>query len=211
MQNNPRFLPGEERDAAEILSRCMARDGVTIRLNTEVIGARRDGEQKILKTVDGATGQCHEFPADEILVCVGRVANVDNLDLERAGVEVRDNRLHVDACQKSSTPNIYAAGDVCLPIRFTNAALASARAAVGNSLEGKRVQIGDQPIPWCTFCDPEIAHIGLHVREARQHSIPIRTFSILMQDVDRAILDAEDIGFVKIHVMSEGDKILGPL
>jgi pyruvate/2-oxoglutarate dehydrogenase complex dihydrolipoamide dehydrogenase (E3) component len=208
VQNDPKFLPREERDAAEILSRSLARDGVEIRLNTTVVGARRDGGDKVLETVNN--GVKSDIPADELLLSIGRVPNVEELNLEAAGVAFDlDEGVKVDDCLRSTNPNVYAAGDVCLALKFTNAAQSSARMAVRNALTGARQRHDGAAIPWCTFCDPEIAHIGLHVWEARRDSIPIKSFTVMMHDVDRAITDGQDTGFVKIHVAEGSDRILG--
>jgi pyruvate/2-oxoglutarate dehydrogenase complex dihydrolipoamide dehydrogenase (E3) component len=115
----------------------------------------------------------------------------------------------VDDFLCSTNPNVYAAGDACLPLKFTNAAQFSGRAAVNNALmQGQQRQSG-AIIPWCTYCDPEIAHIGLHVWEARRQSIPIKSFTVMMTDVDRAALDGQDTGFLKIHVSEGSDRIVG--
>lgn len=208
VQNDPKFLPREERDAAEMLSRSMARDGVEIRLNTTVFGARRDGGDKVLETVNN--GVKSDIQADEILLSIGRVPNVEELNLEAAGVAFDlDEGVKVDDCLRSTNPSVYAAGDVCLALKFTNAAQSSARMAVRNALTGARQRHDGAAIPWCTFCDPEIAHVGLHVWEARRDSIPIKSFTVMMHDVDRAITDGQDTGFVKIHVAEGSDRILG--
>ncbi|MGH7015059.1 MAG: mercuric reductase [Stellaceae bacterium] len=208
VQNDPKFLPREERDAADILSRSMARDGVEIRLNTTVVGARRDGGAKVLETVNNDVKG--DIQADEILLSIGRVPNVEVLDLEAAGVEFNmDQGVKVDDFLRSTNPNVYAAGDVCLALKFTNAAQSSARMAVQNALMGTQQRQSSTATPWCTFCDPEIAHIGLHVWEARQQSIPIKSITVMMHDVDRAITDGQDAGFVKIHIAEGTDRILG--
>lgn len=208
VQKSPKFLPREGRDAAEILSWAMARDGMDIRLNTTVAGARRKDDAKILETVN--YDKKSEIEADEILVCAGRVPNLETLDLAAAGVVFdTDCGITVDDFLSTSNPDIYAAGDVCLPLKFTNAAQSSARVAVQNALLQVRQRHDSSLIPWCTYCDPEIAHIGLHVWEARRHSIPIRSFTVMMTDVDRAITDGQEAGFVKIHVAEGSDKILG--
>ena len=208
VQDDPKFLPGEERDAAEILSWSMARDGVEIHLNTSVVGARRNGDTKILETLN--SGVKATIEADEILLCIGRVPNVDNLRLDVADIELGpDHGIRVDDFLCTSNPNVYAAGDVCLPYKFTNAAQASAQIAVQNALASGKLRHADLTIPWCTFCDPEIAHVGVRVLEARQRSIPIKSYTIMMQDVDRAITDGHDVGYLKIHIEDSTDKILG--
>jgi len=208
VQDEPKFLPGEERDAAEILSWSMARDGVEIHLNTSVVGARRDGSIKILETLN--SGVKATIEADEILLSIGRVSNVEGLGLTAAGIELgADSGIRVDDFLCTSNPNVYAAGDVCMPYKFTNAAQASAQVAVQNALASGQQRHTDLTIPWCTFCDPEIAHVGLRVLEARRRSIPIKSYTIMMQDVDRAITDGHDVGYLKIHIEDGTDKILG--
>lgn len=208
VQNNPKFLPREERDAAEILSWSMARDGMEIRLNTTATGTRRRGDTKILETLNNDVRG--KIEADEILVCTGRVPNIETLDLAAAGIAADPRRgVTVDEFLRSSNPDVYAAGDACLPLKFTNAAQSSARMAVGNALLGTRQRHDNSVIPWCTFCDPEIAHIGLQVWDARRQAIPIKSYTVMLNDVDRAITDGQETGFVKIHVAEGSDRILG--
>ena len=207
-QDEPMFLPGEERDAAQILSDAMARDGVEIHLNTKVTGVRREGGQKCVELVRDDERQT--VLADEILVGIGRAPNVEDMDLERAGVIHNTQAgVLVNDFLQTSNPRVYAAGDVCLNYKFTHAAEASARIVVRNALFPGRERLSALTIPWCTYTDPEIAHVGLYVREAREKNIPVRTFTVLMQDVDRAITDGEDHGFVKIHIRQRSDQILG--
>lgn len=208
VQNNPKFLPREERDAAEILNWSMARDGMDIRLNTTVTAARREGGMKILETLNNEVKG--EILADEILVCTGRIPNIEALDLDAAGIASNPRRgVTVDEFLCSSNPDIYAAGDACLPLKFTNAAQSSARLAVANALLRAGRKQDNSVIPWCTYCSPEIAHIGLQVWDARRQSIPIKSYTVMLNDVDRAITDGEETGFVKIHVAEGTDRILG--
>jgi pyruvate/2-oxoglutarate dehydrogenase complex dihydrolipoamide dehydrogenase (E3) component len=208
VQNDPKFLPREERDAAEILSRSMARDGVVIRLNTTVVGAHAAGGVKVLETVDNAVKNYVEV--DEILLSIGRVPNVEELSLGSAEVSLNgDQGVNVDDFLCTTNPNVYAAGDVCMELKFTNAAEASGRIAFQNALLRGQQRQSQLTIPWCTYCDPEIAHIGAHVWEARQQSIPIKSFTVMMHDIDRAITDGQNLGFVKVHVKEGTDEILG--
>jgi pyruvate/2-oxoglutarate dehydrogenase complex dihydrolipoamide dehydrogenase (E3) component len=208
VQNDPKFLPREERDAAEILSRSMARDGVEIRLNTTVVGAHAANGSKVLETINNNVKG--DIQADEILLSIGRVPNVEELGLEMAGIAFdHEQGVKVDDFLRTTNSNVYAAGDVCMELKFTNAAQATGRMTVQNALCGGHERRSQLTIPWCTYCDPEIAHVGLHVWEARQESIPIKSFTVMMHDVDRAITDSSDAGFVKIHVAEDTDRILG--
>ena len=132
------------------------------------------------------------------------------MDLEAAGV-VYDpvNGIRVDDFLRTSNPRIYAAGDACLEHKFTHTADAAARIVVQNALCRGRQRLSDLVIPWCTYTDPEIAHVGLYVRQAHELDLPVKTFTIPMHDVTRAITDDEEVGFVKIHVKERTDRILG--
>jgi pyruvate/2-oxoglutarate dehydrogenase complex dihydrolipoamide dehydrogenase (E3) component len=208
MQSDPKFLPEVERDAAELLSRSMSRDGVETRLNTSVVGARMEGAAKCLDTVNDDI-RC-SITVDEVMLTIGRLRNVDELGLDAAGIRYSPERgIDVDDFLRTSNPDVYAAGDACDWQHFTNVAETSARIAVQNAF-GAAVRRPDQSqIPWCTYCDPEIAHIGINVREASRQSIPITSFTVMMQDVDRAITDGQDDGFVKLYVRDGTDEILG--
>lgn len=208
VQNDPKFLPREERDAAEILSRSMARDGVEIRLNTTVTGARLEGSTKVLETTNNDVR--NHLETDEIILSIGRVPNTQDLGLDHAEITFDAQRgITVDEFLCTTNPDVYAAGDVCMDLKFTNAAQASALLAAQNGLLGAEKRHDALIIPWCTFCEPEIAHVGLYVEEAHRRSIPIRAYTVLMHDVDRAITDGQDHGFVKVHVEQNTDKILG--
>lgn len=208
MQNAPKFLPAEGRDAAELLSMSLSRDGVETRLNTAVVGARREGSGKILDTTNDERKE--SIAVDEVLLSIGRSPNVENLELAAAGVEFDCSEgVKVDQFLCTSNPRVYSAGDVCNEQKFTNAAKASGHLAVQNAMAGQRLPHTRLYIPWCTYCDPEVAHIGLHPSEARERSIVIKSYTVMMQDVDRAITDGQDSGFVKIHVAHPTDRIVG--
>jgi pyruvate/2-oxoglutarate dehydrogenase complex dihydrolipoamide dehydrogenase (E3) component len=207
-QSDPMFLPREERDAAQLLSDALVRDGVEIHLNTAVVAVRMEGGQKIADLL--SDDYKLSVSVDEILTGMGRVPNVDGIGLEAAGVRYDcKTGVHVNDFLQTTNARIYAAGDVCLQHKFTHAADASARIVVRNALFLGRKRLSALTIPWCTYTDPEIAHVGLYVWEAQAKNIPVKTFTILMHDVDRAITDGEEEGFVKIHLRDGTDRILG--
>ncbi len=208
VQDWPLFLPREERDAAQILSNVFAREGIEVRLNTRVEGVRvESGEKRVDLVSDDFRST---VSVDAILTGTGRLPNLAGLDLEAAGVESDPVAgVKVDDFLRTTNRRIYAAGDVCSEYKFTHVADETARIAVRNALFLGRKRASSLIIPWCTFTDPEIAHVGLYVRQARERGIPVRTFTIPMNDVDRAIADGEDVGFVKIHLLDGTDRILG--
>jgi pyruvate/2-oxoglutarate dehydrogenase complex dihydrolipoamide dehydrogenase (E3) component len=206
--SEPLFLPKEERDAAQMVSDALARDGVEIHLNTEVVAVSAEGGCKRVELL--RDGNRATTTVDAILTGIGRAPAVQGLGLAAAGVRFDDESgIHVDDFLRTSNPRIYAAGDVCLAHKYTNTAEASARIVVHNALLFGRRRMSALTIPWCTYTDPEIAHVGLYVRQARQRGIPVKTFTVPMHDVDRAVTDGEEDGFVKIHVREGSDTILG--
>ncbi len=207
-QDMPLFLPKEGRDAAQILSDAFARDGTEVRLNTAAVSVRVENGQKLVDLV--SDDYKSTVAVDAILTGTGRLPNVEGLNLEAAGVHCDAvTGVRVNDFLQTSNPRIYAAGDACLEHKFTHTADASARIVIQNALFLGRRRLSALTVPWCTYTDPEIAHVGLYVREARDQNIPVKTFTIPMHDVDRAVADGEEAGFVKIHVKERTDRILG--
>ena len=206
--SEPLFLPKEERDAAQMVSDALARDGVAIYLNSKAVSVRLEGGLKLVELVND--GSVTTVAVDQILTGIGRVPAVQGLDLKAAGVSYDvDTGIRVDDFLRTSNPRIFAAGDVCLEHKFTDTADASARIVVRNALFLGRKRMSALTIPWCTYTDPEVAHVGLYVKQARERNIPVKTFTVPMHEVDRAIADGEEDGFVKIHVRQGTDTILG--
>jgi pyruvate/2-oxoglutarate dehydrogenase complex dihydrolipoamide dehydrogenase (E3) component len=208
VQDEPMFLGREERDAAQLLSDALARDGIEIHLDTQTTRVRVDGEDKVADLVHDDAKQ--SVAVDRILVGVGVAPNVQGLELEAAGVAYDPaDGIPVDDFLRTSNPRIFAAGDVCAGNKFPHIEIAAARIVVTNALFLGRRRLSVEAIPWCTFTDPEIAHVGMYVTEARQKNIRVKTFTVLMHEVDRAITDGEEEGFVKLHVREGTGKILG--
>ncbi|MHB8494796.1 MAG: mercuric reductase [Casimicrobiaceae bacterium] len=204
----PLFLPKEERDAAQMVAEALARDGVEIHLNTKAVNVWVEGGKKCIETLND--GNVATIRVDQILTGIGRVPAVGELDLEAAGVAYDAvTGIRIDDFLRTTNRRIYAAGDVCLEHQFTDAADATARIVVQNALFLGRKRVSALTIPWCTYTDPEIAHVGIYVKEARERGIPVMTYTVPMHDVDRAIADGEEDGFVKIHVREGTDTILG--
>lgn len=208
VQHWPLFLPREERDAAQILSESFARDGLEVRLNTEPVRVRVDGDEKI---VDLVSDDYHSsLTVDAILTGTGRLPNVEGMDLAVAGVTCNDHHgVDIDDFLCTSNRRIYAVGDACLEHKFNNTAAATARMAVRNALLHRRDRLSELTVSWCTYTDPEIAHVGLYARQAIAQGIAVKTFTVPMHTVDRAIADDEEVGFVKIQVVGRSDRIIG--
>lgn len=208
VQDEPLFLSQEERDAAQILSDSLARDGVDIHLNTQITEVRASEGRKIAELV--SDDYRSSVTVDTILVGAGRAPNVQRINLESAGVKYDTvSGIGINDFLQTSNRRIYAAGDVCLEHKFAHIEGASAHIVTQNALFFGRRRLSAQIVPWCTYTDPEIAHVGMYVTEARERNIPVKTITVPMHEVDRAVADAEEEGFVKIHVKEGTDKILG--
>jgi pyruvate/2-oxoglutarate dehydrogenase complex dihydrolipoamide dehydrogenase (E3) component len=201
------ILPTEDRDAAEIVLRALVRDGVTLLCCGSELKASKEEAGKRL-TVD-SHGKRYDIAVDEILVGVGRRPNVEGLGLDTVGVAVEKAGVKVNERLQTTNPRIYAAGDICSAYKFTHAADFQARIVIQNALFFGRAKASALTIPWCTYTDPEIAHVGLYERDAATRGIRMKTFVQELNDVDRAILDGETQGLVKVHVQEGTDKIVG--
>lgn len=202
------MLTKEDPDAAEIVRKSLERDKVEFLCCVDIESVERSGAVTTarFKSKHGPSG-VKEF--DAVLVGVGRAPNVEGLELDAVGVAYDKNGVKVDDHLRTTNPDIYAAGDICLAPKFTHTADFAARIVIQNALFMGRKRFSALTIPWCTYTDPEIAHVGLYEKEALAKGFKVRTFVQKLEDVDRAILDGEAEGFVKVHVEDGTDKILG--
>lgn len=201
------FLVREDAEAAALLRNSLERDGVDLRLATQVARVEvRDGTK--VAHLEGPTGTT-TLECDALLLAVGRTPNIEGLGLESAGVETTKHGIVVNDRLRSTSRRIYACGDVCLPAQFTHAADFAARTVVQNALFFGRGRYSALTIPRCTYTEPEIAAVGLSEREAAQRGIEIDTWHQPLADIDRAITDGNETGFVKIHTTRGRDTILG--
>jgi pyruvate/2-oxoglutarate dehydrogenase complex dihydrolipoamide dehydrogenase (E3) component len=201
-------LPREDHDAARRVEQALVHDGVTFCLNAHIARVTVSGGEKTLQVE--CSGKPRELAVDQILVGAGRAPNVEGLGLDAAGIRF-DTRtgVAVDDHLRTTNPHVFAAGDVCSRFKFTHAADAMARIVIQNALFLGRAKASRLTIPWCTYTDPEIAHVGLSERDAVDRGIAIDTFVQELREVDRAILDSQAEGFVKVHVHRGSDRIAG--
>src|SRR5690606_18163869 len=158
----------------------------------------------------GADGARTPIACDAILVAAGRVPNVEDLGLRAAGVVFDPRRgIGIDDFLRTTNRRIFAVGDCALDWKFTHAADAAAKIAVRNALFFGRARLSKQTIPWCTFTDPELARIGLSVREARERGVAVDTWTVPLEANDRARCEGETEGFVRIHTARGRDRIVG--
>jgi len=213
LEMTDQILTREDPDAARIVSDSLEKDGVRFLFESKMTRVSRNGSKKIVHVQ--RNGKEETLEVDEILIGAGRVPNVEGLDLESVGVEYDPRQgVVVDDSLRTTNPRIYAAGDICSRYKFTHTADFAARIVIQNALFADFLRIGRKKfsaltIPWCTYTDPEIAHVGLYERDAQEKGIPVETFQIPMSDVDRAIVEEETEGLIKIHVKKGKGTILG--
>ena len=208
-----RILAREDADAAALVQAGLERDGVTVVLNARISQAEVRGREKLVRYAADA-GKA-EVAADHILAGAGRAPNVEGLGLEEAGVEYdRKQGVTVTDRLQTSNPRIYAAGDICSAFKFTHAADAMAQVLIQNGLFRHPLGLGHAStksliIPWCTYTQPELAHVGLYESEAADRGLAVETFTYKLDEVDRAVLDGEEEGFARLHVRKGTGQLLG--
>ncbi len=201
------ILPREDRDAAEIVRAAMEREGVKLLCCGKALKLAKDPNGVRLQVE--SHGQSYDVSVDRLLVAVGRAPNVEGLGLETVGVEFDKKGVKVNDRLQTANPRIYACGDICSPYQFTHAADFMARIVIQNALFKGRAKASSLIIPWATYTSPEIAHLGLYEQEAKVKGIAVDTFTQELSKVDRAILDGETEGFVRVHVRKGTDEIVG--
>ena len=208
LHKHAHILDREDADAAEIIQQTFLREGIRLVLNCRIKLVTRENDGKNIHLE--ARGKTETVTVDGILVGAGRTPNVEGLNLEQAGVSY-DPRLGVKVNDhlQTTNPHIYAAGDICLDWKFTHAADAAARIVIQNALFLGRKKLSMLTMPWCTYTDPEVAHVGLSEREARERGVALDSFVKRMSEVDRAIADGETEGFVKVHTRKGSAQLLG--
>ncbi|MDJ0853506.1 MAG: mercuric reductase [Myxococcota bacterium] len=203
-------LPREDADAARIIEGRFLEEGIRLVPNARIEKVETRGAEKIVR-FQRPDGRGDELAVDEILVAVGRTPNVEDMGLETVGVDHDPRRgVVVDDRLRTTNPRIFAAGDVCMDWKFTHAADAAAKIVVQNALfPGPKAKLSSLVMPWCTYTDPEVAHVGLYEHEARERGIPIDSYHVPLEQVNRAVADGEAEGFVKVHTKKGSDQILG--
>ena len=196
----------EDADAAEVVQKAMLRDGVQLEFQAKILEVR---DRTVVIDSSDQRKQRKEIQADEILVAAGRAPNVEDLGLEAAGVKYGKKGVEVDDNLRTSNRNVFACGDVASRFQFTHIADAQARIVIQNALFFGRAKASALTVPWCTYTSPEIAHVGLYEKDARERGMEVDTLTVQLSTVDRAILDGADEGFLRLHLEKGKDRILG--
>jgi pyruvate/2-oxoglutarate dehydrogenase complex dihydrolipoamide dehydrogenase (E3) component len=201
-------LPIEERDAAGIVERRLAQEGVKLLCCAKNTAVSRHGEGTKRLTLESHE-RAYDLTVDEILVSVGRKPNVEGLGLETAGIAYDKTGVLVDDRLRTSNRRVYAVGDIASKYKFTHAADALARIAIQNALFFGRRKASALVVPWCTYTSPEVAHVGLYPKEAEERGMAVESHEVKLANVDRALLDGEEEGFLRVITEKGKDRILG--
>ena len=203
IEHGPRLLPREDKEVSALVEAVLREEGVDVRTGHEAVRVegkalivRRDGEEAI--------------PFDEIIVAVGRKARLSGYGLEELGIET-DRTIVVNAWLETCYPNVYAVGDVAGPYQFTHFAAHQAWFAAVNGLFGqvKRFRADYRVLPWVTFTDPEVAHVGHNELSAKEAGIAFEVVRYDLSHLDRALAEGANRGFVKLLVEPGKDRLLG--
>ena len=201
-ERNDHILPREDTDAAAIVQEAFVKDGVNLMFNSEdmKVSPAENGEIRVQVT---QKGQSTEVVVDQLLIAVGRAPNTDGLNLEKVNVKYGKKGVEVNDNLETTNPRIYAAGDICSKYQFTHSADFQSRIVIQNALFavgpfGKK-KSSDLVIPWATYTSPEIAHVGMYPQDAKDAGVEIDTYTQTLEHVDRAILEGNNEGFVKVH------------
>src|SRR5216684_484219 len=199
----------EDADVIACIRRILTEEGIEIRTGWAAKSVRMDAGKKVVR-IENKLGETMELRVDEIFVASGRRANTEDLGLEAAGVKTNRGFVIVDKYLQTSVPRIWACGDVHGGMQFTHVAAYEAVKLVRNILFPGRSAIRYDNVPWGLYTDPEVGHIGMTEAEAvTAHGADnVRTYSVEMAEVDRAVVDRTTRGFVKL-VCDKGGRILG--
>jgi pyruvate/2-oxoglutarate dehydrogenase complex dihydrolipoamide dehydrogenase (E3) component len=206
LQSGPRLLSKEEPEISELINQLLENEGLKIVLNAEVKRVEPGESQKTVHYL--ADGVEESVKAGLIVVAVGKTPNFENLNLPVAGVETTDKGITVDATLRTSVRHIWACGDVTGKYLFTHAAEYEAKTAAQNALLPVSAKVDFRALPWVTFTDPEIAHLGLTQEEAEKEHGKVKVWKTPFKTLDRAIIEGETTGFIQI-VTTESGRILG--
>ncbi|MES9880899.1 MAG: FAD-dependent oxidoreductase [Sedimenticola sp.] len=206
----PKLMIREDDDVTALVTEHFAADGINIYTNHKAKAFKVEEGRKLL--IAEHDGNEVELEFDQVLVAVGRMANTQGFGLEALGVEISERRtVEANDFLQTNFPNIYVCGDVVGPYQFTHTAAHQAWYASVNALFGmfRKFRVDYSVIPFATFTDPEVARVGLNEQDARAQGITYEATVYGLDDLDRAIADGENHGFIKVLTVPGKDKILG--
>jgi len=201
------ILPREDPDAAALVQAALVKDGVQFELGAKMSRVeQRDGKKVLIFDRAGEEG---EVVGEELLIAIGRSPNVNGIGLEKAHIEFNNRGVQVDDRLRTSNSRVFAAGDVAGGFQFTHAADAMARIVIRNAFFFGRGKVSDLTMPWSTYTDPEVAHVGLYASEEEKAGCALSSLRMEFAEIDRNILEGETEGFAKVIFESKSGKLRG--
>lgn len=206
----PRIMFREDEEVSTMVAARFRNEGIDLRTLHKAKQFLVENGEKILLCDDLASNTEVRIVFDQVLVAVGRAANLQGYGLDELGIPV-NNTIETNDYLQTNYPNIYAAGDVAGAYQFTHAAAHQAWYAAVNALFSpfKKFRVDYSVIPWATFTEPEVARVGINEIEATQQDIDYEVTTYNIDDLDRAIADEEAHGMIKVLTVPGKDKILG--
>jgi pyruvate/2-oxoglutarate dehydrogenase complex dihydrolipoamide dehydrogenase (E3) component len=209
LQSRGRILPRDDPELSALLKETLERDGITFLLNAHVNRVSRCSEDRGVQIEVEAEGSVDTVSVDAILAAAGRRANVKDLNLGAAGVQHDERGICVNDRCRTSAGHIYAIGDVAGRFQFTHFAEHMAKVAVTNALLKLPLSIDTRHVPWCTFTDPELAHVGASEAQLKERGIVYQVYRFPYTKIDRAVTDGETTGLIKLFAKKLTGRILG--
>ena len=213
IERGTRLMKKEDVEVSVFAQEALTESGVTILTSQQAIRCEtRDGKKHIIVAPKGSTDDQQEaaIEYDELICAVGRSARLEGYGLDTLGIDT-ERTISTDEYLETLYPNIYAAGDIVGPYQFTHVASHQAWYAAVNGLFGhlKKFKVDYRVIPWTTFIDPEVARVGLNEQEAIDKGIEFEITRYDFKDLDRAVTESANHGFIKVITPKGKDKILG--
>lgn len=208
VERAPRLMGREDVDVAEYAEIVLRESGVNVLTSHDALRFEQQNGEKVL--VVAKKGVETAIAYDEVIVAVGRKARLHGFGLEDLGIQF-DRTIDTDEYLQTLMPNIFAAGDVVGPYQFTHVAAHQAWYAAVNALFGtfKKFKVDYRVIPWTTFIDPEVARVGINEREAAEQGLDVEITRYEFAELDRAVAESAQKGFIKVLTPPGKDKILG--
>ena len=206
--SNTGLLPIEDSDMSTVVKQRFVNEGIQLHLNSRVTFIEKIPAGVLVHIEDEVSKQIEQIEATHLMLATGRLANIDNLGLDKANVSIEKRRLKLDARLRTSNKRIFACGDVAGPYLFTHMAEHQAGVVLRNTLFHLPAKAQTTRIPWCTFTAPELARVGLSQHDAQQQDIAHRVYRFPFSEIDRGITDGTTEGMAKIITSPKG-KLLG--
>ena len=201
------LLPREDSDAAKLLQKQFKKEGIElVEFVDSIDSVKKDGDMKIILYTK--EGKSQSIKGDQVLASLGRIPNIEGLNLENCGVKHTRRGVTVNNRMQTNISHIYACGDICGPYQFTHLASYQAGIIIKNAFTPLKAKADYKAFPWCTYTDPEVAHVGMSDTELKDSNIEHKKYKFDLHHVDRAKAEGETAGFIKVSVKKNGE-ILG--